>query len=154
MSIFRTILITAAIALLAACSTTVKDEGGEDQMSSASRGQTEELEKRVGDRVFFEFDSSAVSPEAQEILKKQAVFMSQNPDLKFSIEGHCDERGTREYNLALGERRANAVKQYLVSLGIEPGRLQTVSFGKERPAVLGSNDWAWSQNRRGVTVPR
>ncbi|MFI4984123.1 MAG: peptidoglycan-associated lipoprotein Pal [Rickettsiales bacterium] len=154
MSIFRTILITAAISLLAACSTTVTDENGENQLSSASRGQMEELEKRVGDRVFFEFDSSTISAEAQEILKKQAVFMSQNPDLKFAIEGHCDERGTREYNMALGERRANAAKQFLISLGIEASRLQTVSYGKERPAVLGSNEWAWSQNRRAVAVPK
>lgn len=154
MTFFRTLLVTAAVAMLAACSTTVKDENADDQLSSASRGQMDELEKRVGDRVFFEFDSSTISAESQEVLKKQAVFMSQNPDLKFAIEGHCDERGTREYNMALGERRANAAKQYLVSLGIESSRLQTVSYGKERPAVLGSNDWAWSQNRRSVTVPR
>ena len=154
MTFFRTILAVAAIFTLAACSTTVKDENGEDQLSSASRGQMDELEKRVGDRVFFEFDSSTLSYESQETLKKQAVFMSQNPDLKFTVEGHCDERGTREYNLALGERRANAVKQYLISLGVESSRVQTVSFGKERPAVLGSNEWAWSQNRRSVSVPR
>lgn len=115
---------------------------------------THHEDEKVADRVFFEFDSSAITPEGQEVLSKQAVFINQNPTMDFIVEGHCDERGTREYNLALGERRANSAKQYLVSLGINPNRLTTVSFGKERPAVSGTGEWAWSQNRRAVTVPR
>ncbi len=152
MNLFKTLAVGATLALLAACSTTSSNT--DNEATNASQSQIDELENRVGDRVFFEFDSSAVTAEAQEILKKQAAFMAQNPDLKFAIEGHCDERGTREYNLALGERRANAVKQHLVSLGVDASRLSTVSFGKERPAVVGTNDWAWSQNRRGVTVAK
>ncbi len=151
MNLFKTLAVGATLALLAACSTTSSTDG---EATNASQSQIDELENRVGDRVFFEFDSSAVTAEAQEILKKQAAFMAQNSDLKFAIEGHCDERGTREYNLALGERRANAVKQHLVSLGVDASRLSTVSFGKERPAVVGTNDWAWSQNRRSVTVAK
>jgi len=111
-------------------------------------------DEKVADRVFFEFDSSAITPEGQEVLSKQAVFINQNPSLDFIVEGHCDERGTREYNLALAERRANSAKQYLVSLGINPSKLKTVSYGKERPAVSGTGEWAWSQNRRAVTLPK
>ncbi len=151
MNLFKALVIGASITLLAACSTTSSEYG---EGTNASQSQIDELENRVGDRVFFELDSSAISGEAQEILKKQAAFMSQNTDLKFVVEGHCDERGTREYNLALGERRANAVKQHLVSLGVDASRITTVSYGKERPAVVGTNEWAWSQNRRGVTVAK
>jgi peptidoglycan-associated lipoprotein len=104
--------------------------------------------------VFFEFDSSALNTEAQNTLNKQASFMSENPDLSFNIEGHADETGTREYNLALGERRANAAKEFLVRLGVNESRLTVISYGKERPAVLGSDAFAWSQNRRAVTVAR
>jgi peptidoglycan-associated lipoprotein len=151
MNLFKALVVGATVALLSACSTTNMNDS---EATNASQSQIDELENRVGDRVFFEFDSSAVNAEAQEILKKQAAFMAQNSDLKFAIEGHCDERGTREYNLALGERRANAVKQHLVSLGVDASRLSTVSFGKERPAVVGTNEWAWGQNRRGVTVAK
>ena len=116
--------------------------------------QAEDLESKIGDRIFFKYDSNLLAAEAQDVLKKQAEFMTKNPDVHFVIEGHCDERGTREYNLALGERRANAAKKYLVELGVDEVRLTTVSYGKERPAVLGTNSWHWEQNRRAVTVPR
>lgn len=152
MNFVRSILVVTALCALAACSTTSNTPEETNEGMVASRDQIDELENKVGDRVFFELDSSALTPEAQETLRKQAAFMLQNPKLKAMIEGHCDERGAREYNLALGERRANEVKEYLMNLGISANRLSTVSYGKERPAVLGSNEWAWSQNRRAVTT--
>jgi len=105
----------------------------------------------VGDRVFFGYDRSDLTSDAQSTLSKQAAWLLQFPNVAIQIEGHADERGTREYNLALGERRANSVKEYMISLGVSAGRLSTISYGKERPAVEGSNDDAWAQNRRGVT---
>ena len=104
------------------------------------------------DTVFFAFDSSALSAEAQAALDTQAAWLKKHDGVNAIVQGYCDERGTREYNLALGERRANAVKQYLVSRGIDESRISTISYGKERPAVLGSNEAAWAQNRRAVTV--
>jgi peptidoglycan-associated lipoprotein len=112
----------------------------------------EYLVVNIGDRVFFDYDRSDIKGEAQGLLDQVSVWMQTYPSVTLSIEGHCDERGTREYNLALGERRASAVNDYLVALGIEPSRLSTISFGKERPAVLGSNESSWAQNRRGVLV--
>lgn len=112
------------------------------------------LVQEVGDRVFFDFDQSMVRPDGEETLRRQAEFLIQNPSLTLTITGHCDERGTREYNLALGERRANAARNYLVSLGIHPTRLSTISYGKERPIVLGHNEAAWAQNRVGVSMVR
>ena len=102
--------------------------------------------------MFFGLDHYDISDEAKATLEKQATWLKQYANLNISVEGHADERGTREYNLALGERRANAVKNYLVALGIAPSRISTISYGKERPAVVGSNEAAWAQNRRGVTV--
>ena len=107
---------------------------------------------KVGDRVLFGYDSSELDDEDTSVLDNQAKFLNQNPSLKVTIEGHCDERGTREYNLALGEKRASAVKDYLISVGINSERVSVVSYGKERPQVLGSNKAAWSMNRRSVTT--
>ena len=107
---------------------------------------------KVGDRVLFGYDSSELDDEDRSVLDNQAKFLNQNPSLKVTIEGHCDERGTREYNLALGEKRASAVKDYLISVGINSERVSVVSYGKERPQVLGSNKAAWSMNRRSVTT--
>ena len=104
------------------------------------------------DTVFFAFDSSALSAEAQSALDTQVAWLKKHDDVNVIVQGHCDDRGTREYNMALGERRANAVKQYLVSQGIEESRISTISYGKERPAVLGNNEAAWAQNRRAITV--
>lgn len=154
MNTFKALVLGISLMLVSGCSTLTGQEDGAENGSNFSEAQLHDLENKVGDRVFFDFDSSAVNAEAQVVLKKQAAFMAQNGELQFAIEGHCDERGTREYNLALGERRANAIKQYLMSLGVDGSRLTTVSYGKERPAVLGSNDWAWSQNRRAVTAPK
>jgi len=115
-------------------------------------GSQEDLIVNVGDRVFFGYDSSDLDSDALELLQDQVAWLKQNSDVSVTIEGHCDERGTREYNLALGEKRAQAVKNYLIGLGINPDRVSTISYGKERPAVVGSNDGAWAQNRRSVTI--
>ena len=115
-------------------------------------GSQEDLIVNVGDRVFFAFDSFELDADAQELLQDQAAWLKQYNKTSITIEGHCDERGTREYNLALGEKRAQAVKNYLNGLGIDISSLSTISYGKERPAVVGSNDAAWGQNRRSVTV--
>ena len=106
----------------------------------------------VGDRVFFSFDRFDVEQDQKKVLDTQAAWLKKYSSVTVTIEGHADERGTREYNLALGERRANAVKEYLIYLGIDAKRIKTVSYGEERPVALGSDETAWSQNRRGVTV--
>ncbi|HEX2116544.1 MAG TPA: peptidoglycan-associated lipoprotein Pal [Alphaproteobacteria bacterium] len=118
-----------------------------DQMAEMLRQQG------VGDRVFFQTDSSSLTPEGRNTIEGWARLLRQNPAISAAIEGHADERGTREYNLALGERRAVAARSHLVSLGIPAQRVTTVSYGKERPAVVGSNEAAWAQNRRAVLVP-
>ena len=150
----------AALLLLAACAGqtetgTETDTGGAmpaptEPMMSAQ----EDLVINVGDRVFFDFDKSDLRPDAIDTLNRQADWLNANGAITVTIEGHCDERGTREYNLALGERRAAAARQYLESMGVGGGRMDTVSYGKERPAVLGSNEAAWAQNRRAVMVVR
>jgi peptidoglycan-associated lipoprotein len=106
----------------------------------------------TGDTVYFAFDSYSLDGPAQTTLDRQAALLLKNTATNLTIEGHTDERGTREYNLALGERRATAVKDYLVAFGINPGRVRTLSYGEERPAVVGSSETAWAKNRRGVTV--
>lgn len=106
----------------------------------------------IGDRVFFEYDKAELRPEGRELVQKWAGFLAQYPAAKVTIEGHCDERGTREYNLALGERRAEAAKAYLVLIGADERRVSVISYGKERPAVVGSTEAGWSQNRRAVMV--
>jgi peptidoglycan-associated lipoprotein len=115
-------------------------------------GSQEDLIVNVGDRIFFAYDSYELDSDAQELLQDQAAWLKQYNKTSINIEGHCDERGTREYNLALGEKRAQAVKNYLNALGVAKSSLNTISYGKERPAVIGSNDGAWSQNRRAVTI--
>ena len=160
------------VLFVAACATTPKDStdsSGSGSSSSGSdvssegtitettgsgivSGSQEDLIVNVGDRVFFGYDSSDLDSDALELLQDQVAWLKQNSDVSVTIEGHCDERGTREYNLALGEKRAQAVKNYLIGLGINPDRVSTISYGKERPAVVGSNDGAWAQNRRSVTL--
>ncbi len=106
----------------------------------------------TADRVFFEYDSAGLRPDARTTLDALASQIQKQPQCRFAIEGHCDERGTREYNLALGEKRASVVMSYLAALGVDPARMQTVSYGKERPAVVGSGEDVWAQNRRAVMV--
>ncbi len=120
--------------------------------SGVVAGSQEDLIVNVGDRVFFGYDSSELDVDAQELLQDQVAWLKQHSNVSVIVEGHCDERGTREYNLALGEKRAQAVKNYLISLGINSSRVSTISYGKERPAVIGSHEGAWSQNRRSVTL--
>ncbi len=122
-----------------------------DNLGGAAPGTQADLVVNVGDRVFFGYDRYDISDEAKLTLDKQAAWLQQYANLSITIEGHADERGTREYNLALGERRANAVKNYLVASGVDAGRLNTISYGKERPAVPGSDETSQAQNRRGVT---
>jgi peptidoglycan-associated lipoprotein len=126
---------------------------GSGALSQAERDRLQQqMAASAGDRVFFPTDRSDLTAEAQRILTAQTGFMRQYPNLTFTIEGHADERGTREYNLALGDRRAAAVRKFLVSSGVQDNRLRTVSYGKERPAIALSNESGWAQNRRGVTV--
>ena len=119
---------------------------------NALPGSQQDLEASAGDRVFFAFDRSDITPESQQILERQADWLRRYPNVTVTIEGHCDERGTREYNIALGERRAQAVKNVLVALGVPASRISTISYGKERPAVVGSSEEAYAQNRRAVTT--
>ncbi len=119
---------------------------------AAVPGSAQEFQVAVGDRVFFETDSSALTSQARATLDRQAQWLTQYPNYAFLLEGHADERGTREYNLALGARRAAAVRDYMISRGIAAGRMRTVSYGKERPVAVCDNISCWSQNRRSVTV--
>ncbi len=114
-------------------------------------GSLEDFQINVGDRVYFDLDQYRLSVDAQDVLKRQAAWLGSYPGVKILVAGNCDERGTREYNLALGERRASVAKDYLVSLGVDPARIETVSYGKERPIALGSDEAAWAQNRNGFT---
>lgn len=180
MRIASVVVFAASLMLIAACETSSQDEGGGAGMGSggasagsaagggAERGAggglggasgvemrslealARELEE-VGDTVYFGFDEYVLSPESRVVVERQATLLERSPSIGIRINGHTDERGTREYNLALGDRRANAVKDYLVALGIQPSRVTTVSYGEERPAVLGSTDSAWARNRRAVT---
>ena len=147
------LLIAFASLVLTACAVQKKADPGLIQGDVYTGTDTVEyLATGVKDRVFFATNKSTLTTASRDTLRKQAAFMRKKKDLSFTIEGHADERGTREYNLALGERRANAVKDYLMTYGISGGRLSVISYGKERPVNSGSNPLAWSQNRRSVTV--
>ena len=125
---------------------------GTSSVKTIAPGSKEDFVANVGDRVFFDFNKSSLRADAKASLAKQAAWLKQYGSYTMTIEGHADERGTREFNLALGEKRANAVKEFLAANGIAATRVKVVSYGKERPVALGSNEAAWSQNRRGVTV--
>jgi peptidoglycan-associated lipoprotein len=155
----KVIGLVGVILLLAACSSTppapppAPPAGpGGPLAGSVIPGSQQDLAQNAGDRVFFEFDRSDITSEAQQILQRQASWLQHYPNVSVTIEGHCDERGTREYNLALGERRAAAVKNVLVAAGIPASRISTISYGKERPIVVGSNEEAWAQNRVAITT--
>jgi peptidoglycan-associated lipoprotein len=153
--------LVGALLVFAACSSPPPETpppgppGGQPSGGGARNivpGSQQDLEASAGDRVFFAFDRADISPEARQILARQADWLRRYPNVTVTIEGHCDERGTREYNLALGERRAQAAKNVLVASGISASRISTISYGKERPAVVGSSEESYAQNRRAVTV--
>ena len=146
------LLIVLLGVALSACATTKKQSGKMQGDVYTGNDTVEYLATGVKDRVFFATNKSTLTTASRDTLRKQAAWMRKKSKLKFTIEGHADERGTREYNLALGERRANAAKDYLMTYGISGGRLSVISYGKERPVDSGSSPLAWSKNRRSVTV--
>jgi peptidoglycan-associated lipoprotein len=157
MSATKTLLAAlAAASLLAACSSTEETAatGGAGGAGAIRPGSQEDLVANVGDRVFFDTDRSAIRADQRPVLERQARWMQQHPAVQVMVEGHADERGTREYNLALGQRRANAARDVLVANGVAGARIQTISYGKDRPDALGSTEEAWARNRRAVTVVR
>ena len=133
-------------------SSSAKTAGAESSSTTATQMSDAEKLAQVGNTVYFGFDSAELAAEAQAILDRQAAFLNVNPTVIVIIEGHADERGTREYNLALGDRRAVAVRDYLLAKGLNAARVRTVSYGKERPSVAGSNEGSWEFNRRAATV--
>ncbi|MBL27079.1 MAG: peptidoglycan-associated lipoprotein [Rhodospirillaceae bacterium] len=176
--ILRFLAVLSTLLVLAACEST-PDEGAvaestgaaqstpgagsserpavvQEEMAGGTSAMTpsEELVQNVGDRVFYDFDSAVIRRDGEATLQRQAQWLRANPGVSIIIEGHADERGTREYNLALGDRRATAAKNYLVSLGVDPGRITTISYGKERPIATGHTEQAWAQNRVAVTLIR
>ncbi len=174
---FKTVCLFAAVVLVGACETSSEDAassstsgaGGSDAAGAAggaggssgsgsvnreSIAAISEALVDVGDRVYFGYDQYDLSSQARTTLEQQAALLRKHPATDIIIQGHCDERGTREHNLALGERRANSAKDYLVALGVSPARIQTVSYGEERPAAVGSSESVFAQNRRAVTVLR
>jgi peptidoglycan-associated lipoprotein len=145
----------AGLVLLGACSSGAEDGAATGAAGTGPRpGSQEDLVANVGDRIFFDTDRSTVRADQRATLDRQAAWLGRYPQVQVTIEGHADERGTREYNLALGQRRANAARDTLVAGGVAAARISTISYGKDRPASLGSNEQAWSQNRRAVTVVR
>jgi peptidoglycan-associated lipoprotein len=154
----KTLWVVAAVLLVTACHQQAPESAAPAPAPApAPSGATavDALRQQlvqVGDRVFFALNRSDITPEAQQILARQAQLLQANPSISITIAGNCDERGTREYNLGLGERRANAAKQALVALGVNPARITTISYGKERPSVPGHNEQAWAQNRNAITT--
>lgn len=122
-----------------------------EEPSGPVPGSQEDLEANVGDRVYFAFDRYDLNDASQATLRRQAAWMKMHPSVTVLLAGNCDERGTREYNLALGARRANSSKDFLVSLGVDPSRISTISYGKERPTCMGSNEECWALNRNSIT---
>ena len=166
----KLIALIGAVSLLSACETASQkvvsgtaatSKGSSSSLASTSKSKSLFAQAKqtaadkliaVGDRVLFDYDSAKLDSSSLILLDAQSRFLRANTDLNFIVEGHCDERGTREYNLALGEKRATAVRDYLVINGIDPDRIKVISYGKEKPAVVGSNGMAWSKNRRAVTI--
>ena len=140
----------AAVALVSGCASNAPVE--EDVNVNVAVEEGQESVMNAKDRVYFGFDQYNLTNEAMEVLQEQARFLVDNPEAAVVVEGHTDDRGTRDYNLALGERRAVSVKNYLIANGVDAGRIRVISYGKERPAVVGANEAAWAQNRRAVTV--
>lgn len=147
----KTGIALCALLLLSSCGGYKKKAMSSDSVEAALN---EQFNKEAGDRVHFALNKSDINKEASETLKKQAAWLEAHSNVKATIEGHCDQRGTQEYNLALGERRANAAKKALAKMGVNESRLETISYGKERPAVIGNTDADFALNRRAVTVVR
>ena len=155
-TVLRSVRIAAVLAAalgVAACANNPADNAQANAAGMATPGSQQDFVVNVGDRVFFETDSSDLTPQARATLDKQAQWLTNYSHYsQFTVEGHADERGTREYNIALGARRAQAVRDYLVSRGIAANRMHTISYGKERPVAVCNDISCWSQNRRAVTV--
>jgi peptidoglycan-associated lipoprotein len=156
---FKLAAISTAVLLVAACSTKRADAPStSDGGASASVEQTiapgsaRDFEVNVGDRVLFDYDRADLDEDDRATLQKQAAWLAKYPQVTLRVEGHCDERGTREYNIGLGARRAQAVREYLASLGVNSSRLDTISYGKERPVCVESSEGCYGQNRRGVSA--
>lgn len=141
----------AALLVMAACSSSSEQKVPEAG-TSVTPGSIADFKQNVGDRVYFDTDMSNIREDGRGTLAKQAEWLKKYTNYPITIEGKCDERGTREYNLALGERRANAVRQYLVAQGIPANRIKTISYGKERPEVVGSDEGSWARNRVGIST--
>ena len=150
MRMIKALTAVAAMLVIAACSS--DQQAAAPATTTVTPGSVADFRQNVGDRVFFDTDMSTIREDGRATLNRQADWLKKYTNYQITVEGHCDERGTREYNLALGERRANAARQYLVAQGIPAARIQTISYGKERPEVPLSNDQSYAQNRRGVTV--
>jgi peptidoglycan-associated lipoprotein len=143
--------LLGSVMMVAACASNPNDPNAANG-SSAVPGSAQDFVVNVGDRVFFETDSTELTPQARSTLDKQAQWLSQYSRYAFTIEGHADERGTREYNIALGARRAQVTRDYLTARGVDGSRMRTISYGKERPVAVCNDISCWSQNRRAVTV--
>jgi len=150
MRMIKALTAIAAMLVIAACSS--EQQAAAPATTTVTPGSVADFRQNVGDRVFFDTDQSTIREDGRGTLNKQAEWLKKYTNYQITVEGHCDERGTREYNLALGERRANASRDYLVALGVSPSRLQTISYGKERPDPVGSDEAAWARNRRAVTA--
>jgi peptidoglycan-associated lipoprotein len=148
----RFVFALLAALTAAACANKTNELGAAGVGGAAVPGSQQDFVVNVGDRVFFESDSSDLTMQSRATLDKQAQWLATYNRYAFTIEGHADERGTREYNIALGARRAQAVRDYLASRGVEPSRMRTISYGKERPVAVCNDISCWSQNRRAVTV--
>ena len=157
MTIFRAAKLAAAVVAVVGLAACANNPNGQQQAGgpgsgAAVPGSTQDFVVNVGDRVFFETDSTELTPQARTTLDKQAQWLQYYNKYSFTVEGHADERGTREYNIALGARRAQTVREYLASRGIDNHRMRTISYGKERPVAVCDDISCWSQNRRAVTV--
>jgi len=149
MRMLRALMAVVATFAIAACSN--QQEAAAPATTTVTPGSVADFRQNVGDRVFFDTDMSTIRADGRQTLDRQAEWLKKYTQYQITIAGHCDERGTREYNLALGERRANAARQYLIAQGVPAARIKTISYGKERPDPIGSDEAAWARNRRAVT---
>lgn len=150
MRMIKAFAAVAVMIVMAACSNT--EQAAAPATTTVTPGSVADFRQNVGDRIFFDTDLSNIREDGRQTLNRQAEWLKKYTNYPITIEGHCDERGTREYNLALGERRANAARQYLIAQGIPAARIKTISFGKENPDPPGSDEAAWARNRRDVTA--